>query len=154
MMVIGMRVFYIFSMKSEFRSLYETSPELLFQILKQIYYMHESDARYAFSLVDQLTERIQKNTIDRKLFLELHKRLPYSKSGNQHIMNDLYHDEVSILVVKNSHILLTVNHNSSSFFPYLVEHDHNYFACDFLSSDYFWISSLKSLARKPKTIVE
>lgn len=149
-----MRVFYIFSMKDEFRILYQDSPELLFQILKQIYYMHESDVGYAFSLIDQLTEKIPKTTLDRKLFLALHQRLPYSKNGSQHIMNDLYHDEVSILVARNSHILLTVNHNSSSFLPFLVEHDRNYFACDFISSDYFWINSLKSLARKPKTIVE
>ncbi len=133
-------------MKEEFASLYKDQPELLFQIMKQLYYMHEGDIDYAFNLFNQLTERIGKSSLDKRLFIELHKKMPYSKSGQQHIMNDLYRDEVSILVVKNSHILITSNQNVSSFFPYLLEKNHNYFVCDFSSNDYFWLNQLKSLA--------
>ncbi len=140
-----MRVYYIFSMKDEFASLYQDQPELLFQILKQIYYMHECDLEYAFNLFHQLTQQIGKTSLDRRLFIELHKKMPYSKSGNQHIMNNLYKDEVSILVVKNSHILITSNHNYSSFFPYLLEKDHHYFVCDFSYNDYFWLKQVKTL---------
>ena len=142
-----MRLYYIFSIKQEFFSLYKDQPELLFQVLKQIYYMHEGDIAYAFNLFTQLTEKINKVSLDRRLFIELHKKMPYSKSGNQHIMNDLYKDEVSILVVKASHILISSNHNFSSFFKYLLEKDHNYFVCDFNYNDYFWLKQVKLLER-------
>lgn len=152
--MISMRVFYVFSMKEEFSILYRDSPELLFQILKQIYYMRECDVNYAFQLFHQLTEPIQKEKIDRQLFIKLHKKMPYSKNDNQHIINDLYKDEISILIVKKSYILINSNHNHSSFFAYLAEKNHNYFICDFEYSDYFWLSKLKTLAKNEKIIVE
>lgn len=142
-----MRIYHIFSMKDEFLSLYQDNPELLYQILRQIYYMHECDIDYAFNLFDQLTEKIKKIALDKSLFIELHKKMIYSKSGNQHIINNIYKDEVSILVVKNSHILITTNHSSSSFFQFLLPRNHNYFVCDFTSNDYFWLNRLKTLAK-------
>ncbi len=134
-------------MKNEFAKLYRDAPELLFQIMKQIYFMHESDVLYAFQLFDQLTDSIDKRALDKRLFIQLHKKMQYSKSGNQHIMNDLYRDEVSILIVKASHLLITSNGNYSSFFPYLLEKNHHYFVCDFRESDYFWLDQLKTLER-------
>ncbi|MEG1495025.1 MAG: sporulation inhibitor of replication protein SirA [Bacilli bacterium] len=141
-----MRVFYIFSMKDEFMSLYKDSPDALFSILKHIYFMHESDIHYAFDMFNQLTNKIAKSSLDRRLFIELHKRMIYSKSGDQHIINNLYQDEISSLVVKNGHILITCNKNYSSFLEYLLEYNHNYFVCDFEYSDYFFLNQAKILA--------
>lgn len=146
MMVIKMRVFYLFKIKEEFVSLYQETPGVLFQILRQLYYMHEGDLDYAFHLFEQLTEPISKKSLDRKIFLELHKNFAYTKSQNQHIINDLFHDEISILVVKRSHLLVTANKNFSSFFSYLKNKDANFFVCDFEYLDYFFLTPGKILA--------
>ena len=45
-LVIRMRVFYIFNIKPEFKYLYKDSPSSLFNILKQLYYLKDDDIRY------------------------------------------------------------------------------------------------------------
>ena len=69
----------------------------------------------------------------------------YSKNRNEHIINNLYKDEISILTIKNSYILITANHNYSSFFNIIGNLGDEYFICDFLYQDYFWINDIKML---------
>ena len=69
----------------------------------------------------------------------------YSKSGNDHIINNLYKDEISVLTIKNSYILITANHNYSSFFNILNTFGNEYFICDFTYQDYFWLKDVKML---------
>ena len=66
----------------------------------------------------------------------------YSKINNEHIINDLYNDEVSILKVKKSHLLLQSNKSYSSFFKILYGYNKHYFVCDFLEKDFFFISDI------------
>ena len=70
----------------------------------------------------------------------------YSKNGEKHIINNLYKDEVSVLTVKNSYLLITTNQNNTSFFQILDQYASDFFICDFSNMDYFWLSSLKMLA--------
>ncbi len=140
-----MRVFYVFPMKKEFVDLYKETPRLLYNILRQIYYLHEEDVHYGFNLFHQIIEKNEKDHLDQYLYLKLHREMAYSKKENIHYINDLYRDEVSTLEVKNTHMKMTTDHDFSSFFQVLEDYQSNYFVCDFAMQDYFWLNEIKML---------
>ena len=142
-----MRLYYIFNIKSEIIDLYKDKPASLYRILENIYYMHEEDVNYGFSIFRQLTNRNKTVELNNDIYIKLHKDLVYSKIGNEHIINDLYHDEVSILKIKNSHLKLESNKSISSFFEILLNINRNYFVCDFKDKDFFFISEITNLIK-------
>ena len=139
-----MRMYYIFNVKEDIVDLYKDSPSSLFKILNSIYYMHREDIEYGFNLFCQLTNKIDVNYLNNQLYIFLHKDFVYSKINNEHIINDLYNDEVSILKVKRSHLLLQSNKSYSSFFKILYSYNKHYFVCDFLERDFFFISDINN----------
>ena len=140
-----MRVFYIFKIKDEFKYLYKNNESTLYNILKQIYYLPSEEIGYAKTLLNQLVNDIDKEYIDRDLFIKLHQKMPYSKRGEIHYMNNLYKDEISKLIVKNKYIKIETETNFSSFFEILSNYDNNFFVCDFDYLDFFFIDSIKVL---------
>lgn len=140
-----MRTFYIFKMKKEFVSVYQNSPGSLYNVLKHLYYMKRHEMSYGFNLFQQLTEKIDKNKLDREIYIKYHDEMVYSKNHDEHIINNLYKDEISILIIKSTYILINANRNYSSFFTILESLGDEYFVCDFVSQDYFWINDIKML---------
>ena len=140
-----MRVFYIFKIKDEFKYLYKDNPSHLYNLLKQIYFLGKEDINYGENIFYQLIDRIDKALYDRSLFIKLHKDIPYSKRGEIHIMNNLYKDEMSRLIIKNSYMKIESESNFSSFFRYLSDFDNNLFVCDFSYTDFFFLDSIKIL---------
>ena len=140
-----MRAFYIFKIKDEFKYLYKNNESTLYNILKQIYYLPSEEIGYAKTLLNQLVNDIDKEYIDRDLFIKLHQKMPYSKRGEIHYMNNLYKDEISKLIVKNKYIKIETETNFSSFFEILSNYDNNFFVCDFDYLDFFFIDSIKVL---------
>ena len=140
-----MRTFYIFKMKKEFVSLYQNSPGSLYNVLNHLYYMKRHEMSYGFNLFQQLTEKIDKNKLDREIYIKYHDEMVYSKNHDEHIINNLYKDEISILIIKSTYILINANRNYSSFFTILESLGDEYFVCDFVSQDYFWINDIKML---------
>ena len=142
-----MRMYYIFNIKENIYELYKNSPSNLFKVLESIYYMHQEEADYGFSLFKQITNRFKVDDLNNKIYIKLHKDLIYTKLENEHIINDLYHDEVSILKIKNSRLILESNKSYSTFFKILDEINNHYFVCDFKEKDFFFISDIKELIK-------
>ena len=140
-----MRKFYIFKIREEYQSLYRENSEPLYQILKYLYYLKPEENNYGIELFNQLIQVIDKNQLNRKIFIKYHCKRVYSKIGNTHIINDLYRDEISTLNIKHSYILLESKHNSSTFFQILSNESDTFFLCDFENQDYFWLSQVKTL---------
>ncbi len=134
-----MRVYFIFSIKLEFINLYYNNKNILYSILKQIYYLDSNELKYGYNIYNQLINDIDKNDLDKFLYIKLHRNIPYSKRENIHIYNNLYKDEVSKLIVKRSYIKLETENNYSSFFKYLKEYNNSLFVCDFKNQDYFFL---------------
>ena len=132
-------------MRKEFKNLYSSNPGNLYNILKRLYSMKKEQLSLGFNLFSQLVEKNNKTELNKNIFIKYHKDLVYSKNGNEHIINNLYKDEVSILTVKSAYILVTVNKNYSSFFSVISEFGDEYFVCDFNNKDYFWINDIKIL---------
>lgn len=134
-----MRTFYIFLMKEEFISLYKNSPKVLFQILRQIYYLHIDEVHYGFNLFKQLIMTINKEELDMFIFLKFHQEYSYVKRSGVHIINDLYKDEVSRLLVKKTHIKIESDSFPYTFLTTLGNFSATFFVCDFEKQDYFFL---------------
>lgn len=134
-----MRVYFVFDIKEEFINLYKGNERVLYNILKQIYYLEKEEVEYGYHLFKQLINSLDKIKIDRYLFLKLHQDIPYSKRNNIHYYNNLYKDEVSRLEVKHSYIKIEAEQLSSSFFHYLTLLNPRLFVCEFKYQDYFFL---------------
>ena len=108
--------------------------------------MDKEEVDYGYHLFRQLVKRIDKNSIDRELFIKYHQDIPYIKRGNIHIRNDLYRNEVSRLEVKNYYLKLEVEQNFSSFYKVLEEKLSNLFVCCFKKTDYFFLDDYYNTA--------
>ncbi len=135
-----MKVYFIFDIKKEFVNLYHENEKVLFDILRQIYYLDNSEITYGYTLLNQLINKINKNYIDQKIYIKYHQYIPYSKKNMTHYINNMYRDEISRLVVKNSYIKLEQEKTNSTFFEVLKNYSNNYFACDFKNRDFFFLS--------------
>ena len=142
-----MRLYYVFNIKNEICELYKDKPASLYRILENIYYMHEEDINYGFAIFKQLTNKNKVMELNNNIYIKYHKDLVYSKIDNEHIINDLYHDEVSILRIKSSHLVIESNKSISSFFKVLLDINSNYFICDFKDKDFFFISEITNLIK-------
>jgi len=143
--MIFLRSYYIFSVRQEFMKLYHERPSSLYEMLKQIYTLNKCEIDYAFQVFSSLTDKIEKERIDQKLYLKYHHEMIYTKTKTEHIINNLYKDEVSILNIKHSYMLLTTNHSYSSFFNILLDYHDAFFVCDFKNQDYFFLNDIKVL---------
>ncbi len=138
-----MRRFYIFSIRPELMELYQESPDNLYKILNSIYHMKDDELTYAYNLFQQICIRIDNLAINNKLYLKLHNDLVYTKLQDEHIINNLYKDEISVLKVKKSHLILDCNTSYSSFFSILNQNNSNFFICDFQTGDYFFLHDMQ-----------
>jgi len=132
-----MRVYFIFDIKDEYR--YKYNVNSLFNILKGIYNLDNNNYDYAYTILRQITNEIDKDKLNIDIFVKLHSEYPYSKRGNIHYYNLLYKDEISRMIIKKSHIKLEVEQDTSSFFNILKKYSDNYFVCDFNRLKYFYI---------------
>ncbi|MBR3660476.1 MAG: sporulation inhibitor of replication protein SirA [Bacilli bacterium] len=138
-----MRRFYIFSIREELLTLYKDNPGNLYKILESIYSMKDEEFTYGYNLFKQICISIDNLELSNRLYLTMHNDLVYTKIDNEHIINNLYKDEVSILKIGKSHIILDSNNSYSSFFAFLNKYNKNYFVCDFNEGDYFFLNSIE-----------
>ena len=138
-----MRRFYIFNIRLELVNLYKENPANLYKILNSIYGMGEEELTYAYNLFKQICISIDTLSLNNKLYLKMHNDLVYTKIDNEHIINNLYKDEVSVLKVKKSHMVLDCNNSYSTFFNFLNNYNSNFFICDFQSGDYFFLNDIE-----------
>ena len=140
-----MRIYYVFDIRSEYVDLYKETPNSLYNVLHQLYYMRKKDLEYGFNMFKQLANRIDKDEVDKNIFLKLHNKMTYVKKKDNHIINNLHKDEVIALKVKYSYILINTNKSYTDFFNVLALDNRNYFVCDFINNDYFFLSNIKIL---------
>ena len=134
-----MKVYYIFKIKKEFVNLYQDMPSVLYNILKSIYYLDKESVNYGYNLFNQLINTLDKYKLDRELYIEMHKSIPYIKKQDIHIINNLYKDEVSRLRINNFFMKLELDQDYSTFYNYLKNKEENLFICNFKETDFFFL---------------
>lgn len=134
-----MKVYYIFKLKDEINNLYRDTPSVLYNILRNIYYLDKEEVDYGYNLFKQLTLPIDKNRLDRELFIKHHQDIPYSKRSDVHYINNLCMNEISRLSINKSYLRLELEQSYSTFFKILKDEDNNLFACSFQKCDFFFL---------------
>ena len=133
-----MKEYFVFNVKKEFAKIYKDKQEELFYIFNRIYYMKEIDKEYGFNLFEQVCNFNDKDDLNEFIYDYYKDKAIYSKtSKNEHIINDLFTNEISILTVKNSNIKIETNTDNPSFFELLKKYNANLFVCDFKSQNFF-----------------
>lgn len=140
-----MRTFFVFDLKEEIVSLYENTPSSLYIILKQIFNLNSDNLEYGRSLFRQICRMVDKERIDRNVFIKLHQEIPYSKRRDTHIYNNLYLDEVTTMIVKNTYVKIETNKDYAYFLKTISNYSSNFFVCDFTNYDYFLLKDAKML---------
>lgn len=140
-----MRIYYIFSVKEEFYDLYKDYPRALYNILLEIYEMNKKEIEYGYTLFKQIIIPINKSKLDTSICNELKDKMRYSRNKDEHIINNLYSEEVSIMKIKNTHIIINTIQSYTEFFELLTKYEPFLFACDFKNDDYFFLSGIKTL---------
>lgn len=134
-----MKEYYIFNLKKEFAMLYKDKPSELFSIFNRIYYMKEIDKDYGYNLFEQISNFFNKEEINKFIKEKYENRMVYSYIKDEHIINNLFLNEISVLKVKPSNLRLQTNTDASSFLLDLKQFDGNLFFCDFKNQDYFFL---------------
>lgn len=140
-----MKIYFIFSVKEEIYELYKDYPKALYNIFLEIYEMNKQDLEYGYSLFKQVAKSINKTDLDNQICNDLKDKLRYSKNNDEHIINNLYNKEVSLMKIKTTHITINTIHEYTEFFELLHKHEPFLFACNFKNDDYFFLSRIKTL---------
>lgn len=135
-----MKELYIFNVKEEFYKLYREKPSELFFIFNRIYHMKLSDKEYGYNLFSQISNFLDKSKINEVIKDKYKDKIMYSNNGNEHIINNLFLNEISILTIKNSNIKIESNVEKPAFLENLRDLKLNLFVCDFKNQDFFFIT--------------
>ena len=135
-----MKELYIFNFKEEFYKLYREKPSELFFIFNRIYHMKLSDKEYGYNLFSQISNFLDKSKINEVIKDKYKDKIMYSNNGNEHIINNLFLNEISILTIKNSNIKIESNVEKPAFLEDLRDLKLNLFVCDFKNQDFFFIT--------------
>ena len=135
-----MKEFYIFNIKEEFYKLYREKPSELFFIFNRIYYMKPVDKEYGYNLFSQISNFLDKNTLNDFFKTRYADKIMYSYNNNEHIINNLFLNEISILTVKNSNMKIETNINNPTFLNDMRDLKGPLFVCNFKEQDYFFIA--------------
>lgn len=140
-----MRIFYIFNIKKEVIDVYEDTPSVIFNFLKHMYMNKDKNIDHIAMIYMQMVNQFNKKDLDLKLYVKLHNKMKYTKRSDTHIINDIFKDEVSIMRIKNSYIVINTNRNFTDFFRFINDISKDCFVCDFNNNDYFFLRKVKML---------
>ena len=140
-----MRIYYVFNIKKEVLEIYEKTPSVLYNFMNHLYYLKKDSLDYCNMIFRQVADSFDKEELDLYIYLKLHNKMRYVKKKDDHIINNFYKDEVSIMKVKKSYIIINLNKKSTEFFSLIGDIYQNCLVCDFNNQDYFYLRKLKTL---------
>ena len=140
-----MKVFYIFKLKKEVYEIYQKTPSVIYNFLRMIKNSSQEELEYNIVLYREIIDVFDKAKMDLDIFIKLHNKMRYMKRNEEHIINDIFKDEVSIMKIKKSYILINSNKNTSEFFNIVKEKYKECIVCDFANQKYFYLTDIKML---------
>lgn len=135
-----MEVYFIFDIKEELKKLYLDNEIVLFDLLRQIYLLDKNDIDFGYTSFKQIINFIDKDKLDRDIFIKYHKLIPYSKVGGIHIFNNAYKNEITKLMVKKAYLKLEIKDFSNVLLNQVKNYSNNFFACDFKNKNFFFLN--------------
>lgn len=140
-----MKIYYIFNIKKEIYDIYDDTPSVLYNFFYNLYINNKYDLNYVNSVFRQITNKYNKELLDLKIYLKMHNKMRYLKRKDEHIINDLWKNEISIMKIKKSYIVINSNNDYSEFFDILKKYYKGCLVCDFNNQKYFYLRNIKML---------
>ena len=102
MMVINMRVFYIFKIKKPYAILTKNNPYNLYKTIEHIYYLKPEELKIGLNIFDNLSSTFNKDNLNDNIYSYYKNRNTYTKFKNTHTIIDYFSKEKSKLIINNS----------------------------------------------------
>ena len=134
-MVIILKTFYIFNLNKSTHILAKKNSYNIYLLLSTIYNQNKINIISAYNLFNEICNPINKEFYNVYLYDKLKDNEYYTKYRNVHMYNDYMSDEISKLVVMNSHIKIKSNKENNIFIENINDLE-NLFICNF-KNDYF-----------------
>ena len=136
-----MRIYYIFSIKSDIYKITKNNPERLYIVLKSIYSLSKKDSKIGYKIFEKTCDFFDKNNINVQIKRINSDNYSYTCFRNNHIINDFYNNESTKLTINYSHLLLKTNILYPKFLSE-IRNLKNLFICDFINEDYFYLKDI------------
>lgn len=135
-----MRTYYIFNMNKSISYIYRKNPYKIYKMLEEIYHTSNKDIVLTYRYFEQIAYPFDKNKMNDYLS---HKYAFYEYYHYQNGVHLFYSEnEVSRLVVNNTHIKIKTNKNYTLFLDGIDNYQDDLFVCDFQNKDYFWLDKI------------
>ncbi len=138
-----MNEIYIFEVKKEFYKLYKDKPSELFYIYNRIYNMKKSEKEYGYNLFCQISNFLNKEEINNLIKNKYKEKIMYSNNKNEHIINNIFLNEISIMTIKNPNIKIESNVTIPTFLEDLKSLKKHLFICNFKKQNYYFLKKEK-----------
>lgn len=139
-LVMKMRIFYIYNVNDFFCSVYDKYPYKLYKMLEDAYFTNKHDIVLASSFYDQIITNFNKLFMNNYIYANHKLDSYYYKKNNIHIISN--HNEYSKLMINSYCLKLKTNLNYPKFFDTIGDYSDNIFICDFVNQDYFWLNKV------------
>lgn len=140
-----MKIYYIFNIKNDIFDVYRQTPSVLYNFFFNLYSDGKNNLNFANILFKEITNKFNKEYLDLKIYLNMHNKMRYLKRCDNHIINDIFKNEISILKIKKSYMIINSNNIYTEFFSILKYYYKNCLVCDFNNQKYFYLSDIKTL---------
>ena len=131
-----MRTFYLFDVKENILKNYRNNYEELYSLLESIHYLKTEDIILGFNIYQRIVNPMKKEEYNDYIKKNNLGKENYICYNYTHTINDFYFNELTKMIINNSHIKIKTNKNVPSFF-YNIRNFKNIFICDFNNHDYF-----------------
>lgn len=132
-----MRTYYLFCIKKKAYQKVKDKPKMLFILLKNMSKVRLNNYSYGLSLYQILCENIQVNYLANYL----NYRFYITNNKRKYLFINKKLNEKSILIIRNSCIIIHTNVNLPNILNILNIYDRRFFVVDFENKDYFWLNS-------------
>ncbi len=105
--------------------------------------MKEVDKEYGYNLFEQISNFFNKKEVNSFIRDRYKNSMMYSGENGEHIINNLFLGEISIMKIKSSYIKIESNLLNPAFFNDLKDYTDNLFVCSFKDNDYFFLTKRK-----------
>lgn len=146
MMVIKLRIFYIYNVNDLFTSVYDAYPYKLYKMLEEAYYTNKYNLVVSSNLYEQVIVNFNKLFMNDYLFFNNKLDVYYYRKNNIHLISSS--SEYSKLMVSGYCMKLKTNLNYPKFFDDINSYSDNIFVCDFENGDYFWLNKVVKSNKK------
>ena len=134
-----MKVFYVFKINENFSYMYRGKSYRIYNILQELRYVNDYNTNDVKRSLDELVCKLNIDSIDKFLIDSLYYYKDYYNKNHVHIICN--NDEYTKLVVEDYLVKVKTNQKYPAILNYI--NGDNYFACDFVNKDFFWLNVSK-----------